>query len=143
MPLSDGRVMQLVPIPSTHIDSAWKAGASALHEACDTSGGEITGDQLKMILSRGERTLLRMEADNSVVGWAVVRVDQLPNMRVLFITDLVCHNGGFERFFQSIKDMASALGCSRVRCAAKPAQERLYRIKCGWVPVYSILEVET
>lgn len=136
-------MVQLTIVPATHIDKAWRDGASCLSEACDTSGGEIEGPQLKMILSRGERTLLRMEADGNVVGWAVVRVDQLPNMRVLFITDLVAHNGGFERFFQSIKDMASSLGCSRVRCAAKPAQERLYRMRCGWKPVYSILEVET
>lgn len=134
--------MQLVPINQNFIDKAWKDGAHCLSEACDTSGGEITGDQLKMILSRGERTLIRMD-DDGTVGWGVVRIDQLPNMRVLFITDLVAHNGGFERFFQSIKDMAASLGCSRVRCAAKPAQERLYRMRCGWKPVYSILEVET
>lgn len=135
--------MQLVPINQNFIDKAWKDGAHCLSEACDTSGGEITGDQLKMLLSRGERTLLRMDVEGQTVGWSVIRIDQLPNMRVLFITDLVAHNGGFERFFQSIKDMAAALGCSRVRCAAKPAQERLYRMRCGWKPVYSILEVET
>ena len=134
--------MQLVPINQHFIDKAWKDGAHALSEACDTSGGEVTGDQLKMLLSRGERTLLRMDVEGKTVGWSVVRVDQLPNMRVLFITDLVAHNGGFERFFQSIKDMAASLGCSRVRCAAKPAQERLYRMRCGWQPVYSILEVQ-
>lgn len=135
-------MMQLVPIPATHIDKAWKDGASCLSEACDTSGGEITGEQLKMILSRGERTLLRMEVEGKTIGWSVVRIDQLPNMRVLFITDLVAHNGGFDRFLKNIKDMAAQLGCSRVRCAAKPAQERLYRMKCGFKPVYQILEVE-
>lgn len=133
--------MQLTPINQHFIDKAWKDGASALAEACDTSGGEITGDQLKMILSRGERTLIRMD-DGATVGWGVVRVDQLPNLRILFITDLVCHNGGFERFFQSIKGMAEQLGCSRVRCAAKPAQERLYRMRCGFKPVYQVLEVD-
>lgn len=135
--------MQLIPIPATHIDLAWADGAACLAEACDTSGGEITGDQLKMILSRGERTLIQMKDGDDVVGWGVVRVDQLPNVRVLFITDLVAHNRGFERFFQAIKDMGRQLGCSRVRCAAKPAQERLYRAKCGFQPVYSILEVST
>lgn len=134
--------MQLVPINQNFIDKAWKDGASCLSEACATSGGEITGDQLKMVLSRGERTLLRMDAEGQTVGWAVIRIDQLPNMRVLFITDLVAHNGGFERFFQSIKDMAASLGCSRVRCAAKPAQARLYAMKCGFSSVYSILEVQ-
>jgi len=132
--------MQLIPVPQTHIDLAWKQGASCLAEACDTSGGEITGDQLKMILSRGERTLLRMD-DEKTVGWGVVRVDQLPNMRVLMVTDLVAHNGGFERFFEALKQLARDLGCSRVRCAAKEAQARLYRMKAGFQPVYAIMEV--
>lgn len=133
--------MKLVPVPASHTDMAWLEGACALAEACDTSGGEITGDQLKLILSRGERTLLRMEADEGLVGWGVVRVDQLPNVRVLFVTDMVAHNGHFERFFEELKALARSLGCSRVRCAAKPAQARLYRQKVGFAPVYEILEV--
>jgi hypothetical protein len=138
----DGQLMQLVPVPATHIDIAWAKGASCLHEACDTSGGEITGDQLKMLLSRGERTLLEM-VGGETVGWGVVRVDQLPNMRVLFITDLVAHNGKFETFFEAIRQLARDLGCSKVRCAAKEAQARLYRMKAGFKPVYEILEVES
>lgn len=134
--------MQLTPVPASHIDLAWKEGASCLAEACNTSGGEIEGPQLKMILARGERTLLRMDAEDGVRGWGVVRVDQLPNLRVLMVTDLVAHNGQFDEFFGVIKEMARALGCSRVRCAAGPAQERLYRMKCGFRPVYQILEVE-
>lgn len=141
MSVSDGGLM-LIPVPQTHIDLAWKMGASCLAEACDTSGGEIEGPQLKMILSRGERSLLEMKIGPETVGWGVVRVDQLPNMRVLMITDLVAHNGGFERFFESVKQLARDLGCSKVRCAAKDAQARLYRMKAGFKPVYSILEVE-
>lgn len=133
--------LELRPIPASHIDKAWRDGASELARACDTSGGEITGDQLKMVLSRGERTLLQMLDGGETAGWAVVRVDQLPNCRVLFITDLVAPGGGFERYVESIRSMASALGCSRVRCAARPAQERLYRMKCGFQPVYNILEI--
>jgi hypothetical protein len=135
--------MNLIPVPATHIDIAYQRGASCLHEACDTSGGEITGDQLKMLLSRGERSLLEMQSDGQTVGWGVVRIDQLPNVRVLFITDLVAHNGGFEQFFEAIKQLARDLGCSKVRCAAKEAQARLYRMKAGFKPVYQILEVSS
>jgi hypothetical protein len=78
-----------------------------------------------------------------VRGWGVVRVDQLPNMRVLFVTDLVAHNGGFQHFFEPVKQLARDLGCSKVRCAAGPVQERLYRSLCGFKPVYNILEVDT
>jgi len=133
--------MQLIPIPSHMIDFAWAEGASDLAKACETSGGEITADQLKMILSRGERTLVKMMNGDTIKGWGVVRVDQLPNVRVLFITDLVAPHGNFEQFFIAIKDMAKQLGCSRVRCAAKPAQARLYSMRCQFAPVYQILEV--
>ena len=134
--------MKLLTVDARFIDKAWADGASCLSEACDKSGGEITGDQLKMMLSRGERTLVRMDDEGVSVGWGVVRIDQLPNMRVLMITDLVAHNGGFERFFNQIKQFAADCGCSRVRCAAGEAQARLYRMKCGFKPVYQILETE-
>lgn len=133
--------MKLIPVAASHIDAAWLEGACALAEACETSGGEITGDQLKLILSRAERTLIRMDDEDQTVGWGVVRVDQLPNVRVLFVTDMVAHGAHFERFFDELKSMARALGCSRVRCAAKPVQARLYRQKVGFTPVYEVLEV--
>lgn len=132
--------LKLEIIQSQFIDKAWKEGANALGEACKTSGGEITGDQLKLILSRSERSLVRICEDDKTVGWGVVRIDQLPNIRVLFVTDLVAHNAHFERFFTELKAMADTLGCSRIRCAAGPAQERLYRAKVGFTPVYTIME---
>ena len=138
--MPDGK-LTLIPVPPTHIDFAWRDGAGALAEACATSGGEVTGDQLKMILARGERTLLQMRDGDSTVGWAVVRVDQLPNFRVIHVCELVAHNAGFERFFSALAEIAVSLGCSRIRCSAKPAQARLYRGKCGFVPVYETLEV--
>lgn len=134
--------MKLIPVPAQFVDKAWKDGAACLARACDTSGGEIEGPQLKLILARGERTLLRMDAEGQTVGWGVVRVDQLPNMRVLFVTDLVAPHGHFERFFEALKEVAVTQGCSRIRCAAKPAQARLYSMKCGFKPVYAIQEVE-
>jgi hypothetical protein len=135
--------MQLLHVQAQFVDRAWRDGASELGKACDTSGGEITGDQLKMILARGERTLIRMDDEGKTVGWGVFRIDQLPNMRVFFITDLVAPNCGFERFWGHVKELASSLGCSRVRCAARPGQARLYRAKVGMRPVYEVLELET
>jgi hypothetical protein len=128
-------------VPSTHIDQAWSEGASNLGLACSGSTDEITGDQLKMLLSRGERTLLRLDNAGEIAGWCVVGVEQLPNVRTIFVYDLYAPNGQFEAFFDEFKEMAKSLGCSRVRCAAKPAQERLYRMRFGYKPVYTVLEV--
>jgi hypothetical protein len=133
---------KLIVVPTTHIDLAWKDGAHNLGVACATSGGEITGDQLKMMLGRGERTLIRMDHEESIVGWAVIGVEQLPNFRVLYVYELYAPHGHFEEFFQELGGMAKSFGCLRLRCAAAPAQARLYRQRCGFAPVYQILEVE-
>ena len=141
--ISDGELMsKLIVVPSTHIDVAWKEGAHNLGQACATSGGEITGDQLKMMLSRGERTLLRLDHEDQIAGWGVVGVEQLPNLRVLYVYELYAPNGHFERFYDELRAMALAYGCLKLRCAARPAQERLYRQRCGFKPVYQVLEVE-
>lgn len=132
----------LIVVPPSHIDIAWREGACNLTRASDTSGGEITGDQLKMMLSRGERTLLRLDRSGAIAGWAVIGVEQLPNVRALYIYELYAPNGHFEDFIPELKSHALAMGCTRFRCAAKPAQARLYRMLGGFKPAYQVLEVE-
>lgn len=134
--------MNLVIVEPRFVDFAWRDGASCLEEACETSGGEITASQLKMILARGERTLVRLDDEGKAVGWGCWRVDQLPNIRVLHCTDLVAHNAHFEQFFDELKNCAFALGCSEIRCSCKPAQERIYRMKLGMEPVYTTMRIK-
>lgn len=133
--------MELLVVPPTHIDQAWKEGACRLSEACETSGGEITGDQLKMILARGERTLLRVTKDGQAVGWMAIRIDQLPNVRVLHVCELYAPGATFVEFFEQLKALAKGAGCSEVRCSAKEAQARLYRMRFGFEPIYTTLRV--
>ena len=131
--------MALFIVQQTHIDIAWAEGASSLSESCLTD--EVTTDQLKMILSRGERVLVQIKSGDDVVGWGTYRIDQMPNFRALHITNLVAHNGGFDSFFEDIKSIAKFNGCSRIRCCSLPAQARLYKIRCNFQPVYTTLEV--
>lgn len=139
---TDWELMKIVFIQASHVDFAWRDGASKLAEACKHSGNEITGDQLKMLFSRGERMLVRMDDDSKTVGWAGLRVDQLPNVRVMHVCDLYAPHGRFELFFEELKKLAFNTGCSKIRCAAKPAQARLYKMKLGFQSVYETLEIE-
>jgi len=132
--------MQLAVVEPRFVDRAWKEGAACLAEACATVD-EITGDQLKLILSRGERTLVALRDDDKTVGWGCWRIDQLPNIRVLHCTDLVAHNAHFEAFFFALKEAAELMGCSEIRCSCGPSQARLYRMKLGMEPVYTTLRV--
>ena len=133
---------QLHIVPPAFVGRAWREGASQLGRACDTSGGEITGDQLKLVLARGERTLIRMDLDGVVVGWAVTRIDQLPNTRALHISDLYAPGGHWIACFDLLSDMARANGCVEMRCCAQPAQARLYQRHLPWVPLYQTLKVD-
>lgn len=108
------------------VDRAWRDGASCLAEACKTSGGEITGDQLKLMLSRGERTLVALQDEEDFIGWGVYHINQYPNLRVLHIADLVCHNGQFQRFWDELKTVADANGCSEIRWSCNESRRRLY-----------------
>lgn len=140
MSIPDGK-LKLTYVQPQFIDRAWADGAHILSEAFKDNGGEITPDQLKMILSRGERMLFRMDDVERIVGWGVVRVDQYPNFRSLHVCELSARGSHFERFFDELKKVAEAFGCSRIRCSARPAQAQLFRIKCGFQPVYETLEV--
>lgn len=131
--------MKLVHIPAMHADFAWRDGAHALGESCVE---ECTPDQLKLLISRGERNLVRMDADGKAIGWAVYVIQQLPNMRVFFVTNLAARGAGFQRFWDEVKSLAERNGCSRVRCSALPAQSRIFREKLGMKSVYETLETE-
>ena len=133
---------QLHIVPPAFVGRAWMDGASQLGKACDTSGGEITGDQLKMILARGERTLIRIDRDGQTAGWAVTRIDQLPNVRALHVCELHAPGGHWAACFDLLADMARANGCTEMRCSAKPAQARLYQRHLPWVPLYQTLKVD-
>ena len=78
MPILDGELMKLVQIPAHFTDAAWNDGAANLAESC---AEECTINQLKMLLARGERQLVRMDADGKKVGWAVFRVDRIHSPR--------------------------------------------------------------
>lgn len=128
----------LIIVPSHLADYAWRDGAHLLSESCVE---ECTPDQLKMQISEGKRALVRMDDDGKTVGWGAYVIQQLPNMRVFFITNLWARGAHFERFFDELKQSAERLGCSRVRCVAKPAQSRIFQTKCQFKPVYETLEV--
>lgn len=132
---------QLQIIPAAFVGRAWKEGAGNLSKACDTSGGEITGDQLKLLLMRGERQLIRIDQDGQPVGWASTRIDTLPNVRALHICALYAPGGHWVPCFELLSDMAKASGCDEMRCSAGAAQQRLYQRDLPWEALYTTLRV--
>jgi hypothetical protein len=132
--------MQTFVIPPAFVDRAWKEGASLLAKACDRAKDEITGDQLKLMLSRGERTLVRLSENDEAIGWAAITVEQLPNLRAFYVWSLYAPQHSLDMHKQ-LNRMALECGCSVIRGAVDEANERLWqRIKAE--KVYSVYQIE-
>lgn len=129
----------LALVATSHIDKAWRDGAHMLSEACQS--GEVTPDQLKMLLSRGERVLLAIMDGEQPAGWVVARVDQYPNLRAMHVCEMYAPGAMFHECYEQFVAYARDNGCSEIRCAAKPAQARLYGMRFGFEPLYQVLRV--
>lgn len=123
------------------IDKAWRDGASELARATKWAAREITPDQLKMLLSRGERTLIGARVDGAVIGWAAVGVQQLPNLRVLYVFAMAGKGIASPEVMAEISRYAESHGCSAVRGAVRPSMARLLGLR-GWKPIYQTYELE-
>lgn len=134
--------MKLVHIPPAHVDKAWADGAFNLAEACKWALREVTPDQLKMMLARGERQLLALEVDGQFVAWAAVQVQQLPNIRVLYIYSIYAPGNTGEDAFRLLGDLARAEGCSSIRGACSEAVLRIWERKFSAQRLYTICEIQ-
>ena len=130
--------VRLTQYPATLVDSLWQAGADALVAAMARGGGECTGDQLKMMLMRGELLLI-----GSPDLWAAVQHIQHPNKRVLHVYAVArTHDGrGMnEADVDELAQYARLTGCTSLTCAADKAAERLYS-RYGFEPMYTTMRI--
>lgn len=134
--------LKILIVPPTHVDFAWADGANALHEVCSLVD-EVTESQLKLIISRGERTLAQLTEDGNIVGWVCWVINTLPNKRVLHVSGIVAHNAQSERFFPNLNEIAVLSGCSGIRYSAHPAQARMNRMKAKALGMEAVTLYET
>ena len=125
--------------PATMIDQLWHGSADALVTAMARNGGECTGDQLKMMLMRGE--LLLIGSENL---WAAVQHVQHPNRRVLHIYAVASKLNGDGLNHADITELceyARQTCCTALTCSADKAAERLYA-RYGFVSQYTTMGIE-
>ena len=124
------------------IDRAWADGAHQLAEACKWASREVTPDQLKFLLARGERTLLGLRVNGRPVAWAAVQVQQLPNLRILYIYSIFAPGSTGTDAFAKLAEYAKAHGCTTIRGACSEPVGRLWERKFSAKPLYAIYEIE-
>ena len=134
--------MKILHIPPQHVDKAWREGAHNLSEACKWASREVTPDQLKMMLSRGERQLLGLDEGGKFVAWAAVQVQQLPNIRVLYVYSIYAPGSTGPEAFRLLADMARAEGCSSIRGACSEQVTRIWERKFQAKRLYITCEID-
>lgn len=133
--------MELFQVQPHEIDHAWRNGADQLGEACKFALREVTPDQLKFLLARGERTLIGIRDNGKVTGWGAVQVHQLPNIRVLYIYSMAGKGLVSFEAFKLLKEYAKANGCTTIRGSCRPSMVRFLK-KYGAQPLYQTIEME-
>lgn len=125
--------------PATMVDQLWHGNADALVTAMARNGGECTGDQLKMMLMRGEMLLIGSED-----LWAAVQHVQHPNRRVLHVYAVACTRDGRglnDADINELAEYARQTCCTALTCSADKAAERLYA-RYGFVSQYVTMGIE-
>lgn len=135
----------LFVVPASHIGQAWRDGAHNLAEACDRAAGEVTGSQLRLMLSRGEKLLIgiRDAAAPAALpaGWLAVSIDQLPNLRALYVYAIYAPGATGPACIALLRQFAAEQGCEVLRGACGPAVQRLWERRFKARPIYTICEI--
>jgi hypothetical protein len=135
--------MDLIEIPAQFVCQAWADGAHNLTKACSRASREITGDQLKMLLLRGERTLVGVaDTGQTPKAWAAIQLQTLPNTRVLYVYGIYAPGTTGPEAMSLLRGYARANGCEVIRGACDPAVGRLWARKFDARPLYAIYEIE-
>ena len=135
--------MKLFTVPPSHICIAWRDGADKLSQATARASREITADQLKLLLLRGERTLIGIADDSDIPrAWAAVQIQTLPNIRVLYVYAMVGPGFAGAESFELLRQYAKQNGCETIRGSSIDSIGRLWQRRFGAQKLYSVYEME-
>jgi hypothetical protein len=124
-----------------NIYNVWEDIKDYLNASINVSTGDCTLEQLKLLLVRGEQTLLvATNEEGKLTGAMAVEFINHPNSRVMFITSLGGSGIVNEQTFSQVESWARTQGATKVCAWAHEAQARLYKIKANFNSVRHVVE---
>ena len=128
-------------VAPNNIYNVWEDVKEYLNASINVSTHDCTIEQLKMLLVRGEQTLLVSVNDNSKINGAMtVEFINYPNNRVMHITALGGHGIVNDETFSQVESWAKMHGATKASAWAQEAQARLYKIKSNFNTVRYVVE---
>jgi len=128
-------------VAPNNVYNVWEDIKEYLNASINVSGGDFTLDQLKLLLVRGEQTLLvSVNESNKINGTMTVEFINNANARTMFITALGGNGIVNDETFSQVETWAKMQGATKASAWAQEAQARLYKLKANFNTVRMVVE---
>jgi len=128
-------------VAPNNVYHVWEDIKEYLNASINVSGGDFTLDQLKLLLVRGEQSLLvSVNESNKINGAMTVEFINNANARTMFITALGGNGIVNDETFSQVETWAKMQGATKASAWAQEAQARLYKLKANFNTVRYVVE---
>ena len=128
-------------VAPNNVYHVWEDIKEYLNASINVSGGDFTLDQLKLLLVRGEQSLLvSVNESNKINGAMAVEFINNANARTMFITALGGNGIVNDETFSQVETWAKMQGATKASAWAQEAQARLYKLKANFNTVRYVVE---
>jgi hypothetical protein len=128
-------------VAPNNVYHVWEDIKEYLNASINVSGGDFTLDQLKLLLVRGEQTLLvSVNKENKINGAMTVEFINNANARTMFITALGGSGIVNDETFSQVETWAKMQGATKASAWAQEAQARLYKLKANFNTIRMVVE---
>jgi hypothetical protein len=128
-------------VAPNNVYHVWEDIKEYLNASINVSGGDFTLDQLKLLLVRGEQSLLiSVNKNNKINGAMAVEFINSPNARTMFITALGGSGIVNDETFSQVETWAKMQGATKASAWAQEAQARLYKLKANFNTIRYVVE---
>jgi hypothetical protein len=128
-------------VAPNNVYHVWEDIKEYLNASINVSGGDFTLDQLKLLLVRGEQSLLiSVNKNNTINGAMTVEFINSPNARTMFITALGGSGIVNDETFSQVETWAKMQGATKASAWAQETQARLYKIKANFNTIRYVVE---
>ena len=128
-------------VAPNNIYNVWEDVKEYLNASINVSGGDFTLDQLKLLLVRGEQSLLvSINESKKINGAMTVEFINNANARTMFITALGGTGIVNDETFSQVETWAKMQGATKASAWAQEAQARLYKLKANFNTVRMVVE---
>jgi hypothetical protein len=128
-------------VAPNNVYHVWEDIKEYLNASINVSGGDFTLDQLKLLLVRGEQSLLvSVNENNKINGVMTVEFINNANARTMFITALGGNGIVNDETFSQVETWAKMQGATKASAWAQEAQARLYKLKANFNTVRMVVE---